>query len=133
MDLIFETEGTFTQDDKSWLASRDGLTVARSVTLDFALFTAATHYPNGYIPAGIALGLVTATGRYGPYLAAAGDGRSTFRGFLLSELRVRTSNTTGKGAGALYWKGIIRQSRLPANHGLDAAAIAAYTNIRFEA
>lgn len=124
MDLKFETEASFLNDDKSWLGNgREGINDARSITLDLSLFTAGTHYPNGFIPSGIALGKVTATGLYGPYSNAAGDGRTDFRGFVLSNVEVRPTNTTGKATAALYWRGSVRQSRLPANHGIDANAI----------
>lgn len=124
MDLKFETEATFLNDDKSWLGNgREGINDARSITLDLSLFTLATHYPNGFIPSGIALGKVTATGLYGPYNNALATGVENFRGFLLSSVEVRSTNVTGKVGAALYWRGAVRQSRLPANHGLDAAAI----------
>lgn len=120
MDLKFETDATFVQDDKSWLASRDGIDIARSITLDLSLFTEAIHYPNGFIPSGVTLGLVTATNRYGPYDNAAVDGRTANKGHLLSSVVVKTTNKTGKAAGALYWRGIVREARLPVGHGLDA-------------
>lgn len=132
MDLKFETEATLINDDKSWLATRDGIDIARSITLDLALFTEATHYPNGFIPSGMTLGKVTATGLYGPYNNALINGQETNRGHLLSGLQVRATNKTGKAVGALYWRGIIKQSRLPTNHGLDAAGIAEMTSIRYE-
>lgn len=66
MDLSIRTE-TFQQDDQSWLGSEHGTDMGRSITLDTSAFTSGTHYPNGYFPSGLALGKITATGKYGPY------------------------------------------------------------------
>lgn len=121
-DLLFETEDTFGQDDKSWLRRREGTDDAMSVTLDLSLFTDTTHYPDGFIPSGVTLGKVTASGLYGPYESGETDGREDFRGHLLSSVQVRSTNTTGKAVGALFWRGTVQESRLPTNHGLDAAA-----------
>lgn len=133
MDLVFETESTLAQDDKSWLATRMGIDTARSITLDLSLFTGGTHYPNGFIPSGVALGKVTATNRYGPYNDALATGVEVLRGHLLSAVVVRATNTAGKAAGALFWHGVVKESRLPANHGLDAAGKAdVIHDIRYE-
>lgn len=54
---------------RSWLLSPHGTDpgTTPSITLDVSAFTAAVHYPNGYIPSGAPLGKITATGLYGPY------------------------------------------------------------------
>jgi hypothetical protein len=52
--------------DKSWLGTRMGLDVMRSITLDISTFD-AEHAVNGYLASGLALGKITATGKYGPY------------------------------------------------------------------
>lgn len=56
-------------DDRSWDLSPHGSEpgTTPSITLDVSAFTAATHYPDGYIPSGTPLGKITATGLYGPY------------------------------------------------------------------
>lgn len=46
------------------------------------------HYPNGYIPSGTALGLVTATGLYGPYDPTLSNGQQTFAGLTYAPARV---------------------------------------------
>jgi len=61
-------EETFGSGDQSWLGSTHGMYNARTVAPDPALFTAAA-YPDG-VPSGTPIGLVTASGLYGPY---AGD------------------------------------------------------------
>lgn len=66
MDLTQRTE-SFNVDDPSWLGSRHGLGEAVSVTLDTSTFTPELHYPDGYFKSGLALGRITATGKYGPY------------------------------------------------------------------
>jgi hypothetical protein len=66
MDLGL-TNKTYNVEDRSWLASRDGTEYTQTITLDVSAFTANTHYPNGYIPSGIVLGQITASGLYGPY------------------------------------------------------------------
>jgi hypothetical protein len=54
---------------RAWLLSPHGTDpgTTPSITLDVSAFTAAVHYPNGYIPSGTPLGKITATGLYGPY------------------------------------------------------------------
>lgn len=72
MDLSLRTD-SFAADDTSWLASRHGLEMARPVTLDVSAFTAATHYPKGFIPSGMPLGKITANGLYGPYAGPSNE------------------------------------------------------------
>lgn len=52
--------------DRRWLGSTHALDNAKSVRPDPALFTAA-NYPDGYVPSGTPLGVVTATDMVGPY------------------------------------------------------------------
>jgi hypothetical protein len=66
MDIAVQTT-SFGFEDRTWLASRHGTDAARTVTLDMSAFVQGTHYPNGYLPSGIVLGRITATGCYGPY------------------------------------------------------------------
>lgn len=121
-DLQFETEDTFLNDDKSWIRRREALDDMQSITLDLTVFTLATHYPNGFIPSGLVLGKITATGLYGIYLPGALDGRQDARGHLGSSIDMTKVPATNKSVGALFWRGTVREVRLPANHALDAAA-----------
>lgn len=59
----------FQVEKRSWLLSQHGTDpgTTPSITLDVSAFTAATHYPNGYIPSGTNLAKITANGLYGPY------------------------------------------------------------------
>lgn len=120
MDISVQPTEVWTAEDRSWLGSRDGTEVTQTITLKVSAFTANTHYPNGYIPSGTVLGKITATGLYGPYNNAASDGTEVAAGFLFNSTKVRTG---GANVGApLHWRGVIRESRLPTNHGLDSAA-----------
>lgn len=91
--------------------------------LDFSLFTANLHYPDGFLPSGLVLGRVTTGGRLGPYSDAASDGRQTAVGFLYNATRVPAGDLTRKVSAAIVDTfAVVSASRLPANHGLDAAA-----------
>lgn len=98
-------------DDPSWLGSEHGYEAARTGTLDASLFTPATHYPDGFIPSGTPLGLVTATKLYGPYKADASDGRETLVGHLKVAKEVRAADA--KIGCAILDHGKVRESRLP--------------------
>jgi hypothetical protein len=103
---------TFGQDDQSWLGSAHGTDAARTVTLDVSKFSSTIHYPNGYLPSGIALGLITASGKYGPYDDTASDGRQTLVGFLFTAQRVPTSTSTPVVAPMLD-HGKVKSAKLP--------------------
>lgn len=120
MTNITVTKTAHQAENRSWLASTHGTEPGANpgVTLDISKFTAGTHYPDGYLKAGTVLGKVTATGLYGPYDNAASDGREVARGHLIASLNVGTLTKIG---GALLVHGFVTESKLPTNHGLDAA------------
>lgn len=118
MDLSIRTE-TFGQEDQSWLGSDHGTDTARSITLDVSTFTAGTHYPEGFLRAGLPLGRITASGKYGLYSDGATDGRQTLAGFLFSAVKAPVVNTTPV-AGALLMHCFVVEAKLPAP-GVDAA------------
>lgn len=70
--LAEETYGT---GDQSWLGSSHGIWNCRTVAPDPALFSLA-NYPNG-VPSGTPIGVVTATGLYGPYTGDSTDEAQT--------------------------------------------------------
>ncbi|MFJ9740821.1 head decoration protein [Streptomyces sp. NPDC101166] len=111
MNLNPVSEG-FGQDDQSWLASAHGTDNARTITLDTSAFTSGTHYPNGYFPSGLALGVITATGKYAPYNNAASDGTEVLAGFLLTAVDAPSVNTIDP-QGALLWHGAVLAAKLP--------------------
>lgn len=106
-------------EDRSWLGSAHGTDATQTVTLNFALFTSGTHYPNGYIPSGVALGKVAATGAYGPYDNDANDGRTVMVGHLFNSITVPSDTSTPVGAPILL-HGQVIESKLPTGHGVDA-------------
>lgn len=128
--------------NRTWLADDHGTEVMPGVTLDISLFNQAQHYPNGFIPDGIVLGKVTATGKYGPYLSTAGDGRQTAAGISFNPVSVYQPNGTGvllTNIGmALFLHGFVNAANLPLTSGnaalggyLDAAAQTALKSIIF--
>lgn len=119
MDLVLRQTDYLTGNQR-WLGSQHGTDNADTVTLDFSLFTAGTHFPNGFIPSGMSLGKVTATGVFGPYSDAAVDGRTVLVGHLYQDVKVSTDNVAGKGFGAILRHCHVIIANLPANHGVDA-------------
>lgn len=120
--------GSYTAEDRSWIATDHGVDMTPSITLDVSKFTKATHYADGSVKSGTVLGKVTATGLYGPYKSDATDGREVAAGHLFGTLPVEGKTKVG---GALYIHGLVTEARLPANHGLDAAAKTALSLIRY--
>lgn len=90
-------------EKRSWFlgtADQPGFTIGG--TLDVSAFTAATHYPNGYLLSGIVLGKITATGLYAPYNDSLANGQETAVGILHSSVKVPNLSDTSKDcAGAI--------------------------------
>ena len=105
-------------EDRTWTYADPGQWTRKSVTLDTTKFTAATHYPDGYIPSGTLLGKITASGKYGPYDAGATDGTENAVGFLWDS----TTVTADDEIAPLQFHGVITEDKLPTGSGLDAAA-----------
>ena len=109
-------------EDRRWLGARMGTTVMRSVTISPSTFTAA-HIINGVIPSGVALGKITASGLWGPYEAAAVDGRQLVVnvGLLFSsiaighpdEVGIDYTNAGPQGATLFWGPGIVKTGFLP--------------------
>lgn len=117
MDIRVRKE-TLLSEDRSWLGSAHGTEATRTVTLDLTKLTAKVT--DGVIKSGILLGRITATGQYGAYDNAATDGRETAAGFLFNSITV-TAGAARVGAPLLE-HGAVIEAKLPAGHGLDAAA-----------
>lgn len=117
-------------EKRGWLWGQHGTEPGSnpSITLDFALFTAGTHYPNGYVPSGTVLGKVTASGKYGPYDSGAADGRQTAAGLLFSSVKAPTNTATPVG-GAIFVHGFVDPARLPFQSGTGFASTAAKTSL----
>lgn len=122
MDLRVLTEGPYAPENFSWLASRHGVDSTDTITLNAAMFT--TNFAAlGYIPSGVALGLITAAGAtqgtYGPYDNTATDGRQVMAGHLMTTKQLKTGAT--RIGAALLVHGKVRLSKLPTNNGVDSA------------
>ncbi len=113
-------------DSKAWLAAQHGTgpNEMPSVTVDTALFPAGAK-ANGYVPSGVLLGRVTATGLYGPYDSAATDGRQTLRGILFQA--IDTHNGDQQFGTAILVHGYVFGRKLP---GGAAAATAVEANLK---
>ena len=121
--------GRWLNEDQRWVApgGLPDLRVMDTITLNKSLFDMAVAFPNGFLPSGIVLGVVTAAGatqgQYGIYSDAAVDGREVAVGFLGVSVAVsRLSPATQRIQAALYWRGEVLAAYLPTGHGLDAAA-----------
>jgi Bacteriophage lambda head decoration protein D len=110
---------TFQNEDQSWLGTEHGTSACPSITLDTSAFTAGTHYPNGYFPSGLALGKITATGLYAPYVDANSDGTGVLAGFLFCSVDAPASNLIDVPA-ALYEHGAVIVAKLPIPGSVDA-------------
>jgi hypothetical protein len=68
MDISTRTKKTLLNEDQRWIGNGgEPIGRPRPIVLDRSLLDLATAYPNGFIPSGIPLGRVAATGLYGPY------------------------------------------------------------------
>lgn len=121
MDISIRNKGTWLNENQSWIGKTEALKDADSITLARSLFDLVGAFPNGFIPSGIVLGRVTATGLYGPYSDAAVDGRGVAVGFLVASIPYDRDSTANLVA-ALMWHGEVVEANLPTGHGLDAAA-----------
>lgn len=123
--------------DRPWLlftaTGPEGPVPLTDGQLNFALFTANTHYPDGFIPSGVALGRVTSGGRLGPYDNAASDGRQTLVGHLYNATAVPTDTARKVQVAVVDCFAVISESRLPSGHGLDAAGKAELPLIKYRA
>lgn len=108
MDLTLRTK-VFGVDDQSWLGSAHGTDSTESITLDTSAFTAGVHYPDGYFKSGIPLGLISATGLYGPYAG------------LTSE--VQTVTITGTPTGGTFTLTYAGQTTAAIAYNATAAAV----------
>lgn len=106
-------------DNHNWLGSRFGTDTTQSITLDLSLFDPTTHYPNGYLPSGMVLGKVTATGLYGPYSGTTDE--------------VQTVTITGAPTGGTFTLTFSGQTTAAIAYNATAAtvqaALAALSNI----
>jgi len=131
---------SYQTEKRSWLLSPHGTDpgTTPTVTLDVSAFTQATHYPNGYIPSGVVLGKITATGLYAPYLSTNSDGTQTAAGILLSSVKIPNLSDLTKDVGAaILVHGFVATAKLPIANAatgggyIDAAGQTALKLIHF--
>ena len=81
---------TFGAGDQSWLGSTHGIANARTEVVNVSAFTAATHFPNGYLPSGFPVAKVG--GALVPYVVdeATVTGAGVLAGHLLTDQPIAT-------------------------------------------
>jgi hypothetical protein len=112
-------------EKRSWLLSQHGTDPGTNpnIVLDVSTFTAATHYPNGYLLSGIVLGIITATSNanvtvVGPYDDSLATGQQVAAGILFSSVKVPSlTDTTKDPGGAMVVHGFVKRSKLPIANG----------------
>lgn len=109
-----------------------------NLTLDVSKFTANTHFPNGYIPAGTVVGKLSSGGKGGPYSNAASDGTETAYGVTYDDALVVENGVTqtSVGVAVIVNEAIISASKMPFTSGagaIDANGKADLAQIRWEA
>ena len=113
MDLSVKTTSYATGDHR-WLGSSHGTGMGQTITLDVSTFTADDHDANGFIPSGTCLGLITASGLYGPYDLDATDGTEPGVGHLLTDIPVDIDAAGAADVGAsLFTHGVVVEAYLP--------------------
>lgn len=105
---------SYIAENRSWTIGKHGHDETIPGTLDISSLTAATHYPNGFVPSGLVLGIITATGLLGAYDDTAVDGRQTAVGYLFSTVTVPNLADLTKDIGVAYLvHGFVKISKLP--------------------
>ena len=130
-DITVVRSGDYGAEDRSWTIGDHDATA--NAPIDWATFTGA-NFASGVVKSGCLLGKITATGKYGPFDAAATDGRQTANGYLWDTTKI-PADTAQVSTGAVYYHGHVRVSRLPYPSGLGALTAAArghLTQIRHE-
>lgn len=110
---------TFGGGDLSWLGSTHSISNARTEILDISAFTAATHYPDGYVKSGTPVAKVG--GVLVPYDAteATVTGAGVLAGFVLTDQKVVGTNDF---AVPLFGHGRVIASKLPISFTAPTAA-----------
>lgn len=135
---ITVTSDTYQDSNRNWLLAELNGTVGpvagrTAGVINYALFTANTHYPNGYIASGTFLGRVTSGGKLGPYDDAASDGRQTCVGILFNNERVPASTAQVATVPFIDSFATVSIAKLPANSGTDANGRADLPLVKFRA
>lgn len=120
---ISVTTTQFQTGKRAWLIPQPGgigSGFTESGVLDVSTLTAATHYPNGYVPCGLVLGVITAASTggkvvYGAYDDTAVDGRQVAAGLLFDDTKIPNplDLTKDPGIAVLQAFAVVRVSKLP--------------------
>lgn len=121
-------------EDWSWLGKAHGTDDCDTVTLAGDLFLDA--FPDGVVPSGVVIARLDAglkEGMYGPYADDGADGLDTARYHLFNtvDLKGTTAETVRDTVAPGFWHGQVIEAKLPANHGLTAAAKADLAHIEY--
>lgn len=135
MPTDISVSGTTTRraPSRPWLAGPHGTDLPKHAVYDFTLFNHANFTTGGLIPNGTILGIVTATGKAGPYDDTATDGRQTAAGPAVNDTSI-PANTAAVVTDAYLPHCGIRVAGLPLKSGpgsLDAAGRADLKNVIF--
>lgn len=98
----------FGSGNQSWLGSTHGIRNARTAVIDISTFTAATHYPDGYLRSGTEVNAANEAA-VKPYTGAAGEKL----GYLLTDQKVYGTEDFG---APILRHGIINTAKLPIAH-----------------
>lgn len=127
-DISVRTVGSYGAEDRSWTIGEHGFDMTENAPLDFTKFTGA-NFADGLIKSGCVLGLITASGKYGPYEPGATDGRQTAVGMLFNTIKI-PANTATVASDAILTHFMCRAARLPYPSGLGALDANARTALR---
>lgn len=119
----------YSNEDQRWIGNggQPGL-APLSIVLDISLFDLDQH--PGYIPSGVRLGRVEATGLYGPYSQGASDGREDFAGYLFTAKPYDQASPENLHA-ALFFDGVVVEPYLPEGPTPAPAKAAVAGHIKF--
>lgn len=109
MDLKVRTK-TWTGRSYEWLKSEMGTLHMQTVTLDLDTFDFATTFTTKVIPAGVVLGKITTSGKYGPYDDAGTN-------------EVQTVTVTGTPTGGTFTLTYSGQTTAAIAYNANAAAV----------
>jgi hypothetical protein len=107
----------FGSGDQSWLGSTHGIRNARTSVIDISTFTAATHYPDGYLRSGTEVNAADEAA-VKPYTGAEGEQL----GYILTDQKVEG---TGDFGAPILRHGIINTANLPIAHVATGDGVAA--------
>lgn len=121
-DELAVVTATWGNEDQRWIGGGgEPVWPNKSIVLDRSVFSlVGGTFPNGYIPSGVTLGIITATGLYAHYDDAAVDGRAVAAGFLFTTVAYnRDAAATADIPATLMRGGVVITTYLPTGNGLD--------------